>query len=213
VLNKNHRPSFKEEKLLREQGYYLIAGVDEAGRGALMGPVVAAAVILPDVIKARWKARVRDSKQLRAVEREELYGCIREVSLSVGTGQVSNEIIDTVGIAKASRLAMVAAVEQLKPEPQYILIDFFDLPETSLPNRGVVDGDSLCFSIACASIIAKVTRDRLITAMDSEYPGYGFAEHKGYSTREHLECLHRRGPCPLHRRSFAPVREIVEQLL
>jgi ribonuclease HII len=212
LINKNHKPSFKEEKLLREQGYRLIAGVDEAGRGALMGPVVAAAVVLPDVIKARWKARVRDSKQLRATEREELYGCIREVSLSVGTGQVSHEIIDTVGIARASRLAMVAAIEQLRPEPQYILIDFFDLPETSLPNRGVEDGDSLCFSIACASIIAKVTRDRLITAMDCEYPGYGFAAHKGYSTREHLECLRRLGPCPLHRRSFAPVREIMERL-
>jgi ribonuclease HII len=213
VLNKNHKPSFKEEKLLREQGYLIIAGVDEAGRGALMGPVVAAAVVLPDEIRARWKARVRDSKQLRAVEREELYGRIREVSLSVGTGLVSNEIIDTVGIAKASRLAMIAAIEQLRPEPQYILIDYFDLPETVLPNRGVEDGDSLCFSIACASIIAKVTRDRLVTAMDKEYPGYGFAEHKGYGTREHLDCLHRRGPCPLHRRSFTPVREIMEKPL
>jgi ribonuclease HII len=213
VLNKNHKPSFKEEKLLREQGYCLIAGVDEAGRGALMGPVVAAAVVLPEIIKARWKVRVRDSKQLRAEERENLYGYIREVSLSVGTGQVSNEIIDAVGIAKASRLAMIAAIEQLRPEPQYILIDYFDLPETSLPNRGIEDGDSLCFSIACASIIAKVTRDRLVTAMDNEYPGYGFAGHKGYSTREHLECLRRQGPCPLHRRSFSPVREIMEQLL
>jgi ribonuclease HII len=178
-----------------------------------MGPVVAAAVILPDNIKARWKGRVRDSKQLKAEEREYLYGYIEEASISVGTGLTSNEVIDAVGIAKATRLAMIGAIGQLKPEPQYILIDYFDLPETPLPNRGIEDGDSLCFSIACASIIAKVTRDRLVTAMDDEYPGYGFAEHKGYSTSGHLECLRRKGPCPLHRRSFSPVREIAEQLL
>ncbi len=213
MLNSHLKPSFKEENLLREQGYRIIAGVDEAGRGALMGPVVAAAVILPDNIKARWKGRVRDSKLLKAEEREYLYGYIEEVSISVGTGLTSNEVIDAVGIAKATRLAMIAAIGQLKPEPQYILIDYFDLPETPLPNRGVEDGDSLCFSIACASIIAKVTRDRLVTAMDDEYPGYGFAGHKGYSTSGHLECLRRKGPCPLHRRSFSPVREIAEQLL
>jgi ribonuclease HII len=178
-----------------------------------MGPVVAAAVILPDVIKARWKSRVRDSKQLQAEEREELYGYIREISISMGTGQISNEIIDAVGIAKASRLAMMEAIGQLKPEPQYILIDYFDLPETSLPNRGIEDGDSLCFSIACASIIAKVTRDHLVMAMDEEYPGYGFAEHKGYGTSGHLVCLRLRGPCPLHRQSFSPVREIMGQML
>jgi len=177
-----------------------------------MGPVVAAAVILPDNIKARWKTRVRDSKQLKAQEREDLYGYIQEVSLSMGTGQTSNEVIDAVGIAKATRLAMIAAIEQLRPGPEYILIDYFNLPETSLPNRGVEDGDSLCFSIACASIIAKVTRDRIVMAMDEEYPGYGFSEHKGYSTSGHLECLRRKGPCPLHRRSFTPVREIMEQL-
>jgi ribonuclease HII len=212
LIIKTLKPSFKEERLLREQGYRLIAGVDEAGRGALMGPVVAAAVILPDVIRYRWKSKVRDSKQLRPEEREELYGYIEEVSISVGTGYKSNTVIDEVGIAKATRLAMLAAVEQLKPEPHYILIDYFSLPETALPNRGVTDGDSLCFSIACASIIAKVTRDRMVTAMDDEYPGYGFAGHKGYGTSKHLECLRRKGPCPLHRRSFAPVAEIAGQL-
>jgi ribonuclease HII len=212
-MNKNLKPSFKEENLLRQQGYRIIAGVDEAGRGALMGPVVAAAVIFPDTIKSRWKSKVRDSKQLTAEAREELYGHILEVSISWGTGLTTAEVIDSVGIARASRLAMMAAVGQLKPVPEYILIDYFGLPETSLPNRGVENGDSLCFSIACASIIAKVTRDRMVVAMDTEYPGYGFADHKGYSTREHLECLRRQGPCPLHRRSFTPVREIVEQLL
>jgi ribonuclease HII len=173
-----------------------------------MGPVVAAAVILPDNIKARWKTKVRDSKQLRPEEREYLYALIKETAVSVGIGASSNEVIDAVGIAKATRLAMITAIEQLKPEPQYILIDYFRLPETPLPNKGVENGDSLCFSIACASIIAKVTRDRAVTAMDNEYPGYGFAGHKGYGTSEHLECLRRRGPCPLHRRSFSPVAEM-----
>ena len=213
MLKTRLKPSFKEENLLREQGYRFIAGVDEAGRGSLMGPVVAAAVILPEVIKARWRSKVRDSKQLTHDEREYLFGYIEEVSISVGTGQTTNEVIDEVGIAKATRLAMVAAIAQLKTEPQYILIDYFNLPETALPNRGVEDGDSLCFSIACASLIAKVTRDRMVMTMDEQYPGYGFAEHKGYSTSKHLECLRLKGPCPLHRRSFTPVAEIAGRQL
>lgn len=206
---KNKRPSFAEEKSLKSQGYRIIAGVDEVGRGALMGPVVAAAVILPDNLRASWKERVRDSKQLCMVEREYLYGYIMERAVSVGIGMSSNEIIDTVGIAEATRLAMAAAVVQLEPEPEYLLIDFVCLTEVNMPQKGIVNGDCLCFSIACASIIAKVTRDRMVVEMDREYPGYGFAGHKGYGTREHLESLRRYGPCPLHRRSFRPVREMV----
>ncbi len=208
---KNQKPSFAEEKLLRAQGYRLIAGVDEVGRGALMGPVVAAAIILPDSIKSRWKGKVRDSKQLSPEIREYLYDFIKEAAISIGIGSSSNDVIDNVGIARATRLAMIAAIEQLKPEPQYLLIDYVHLPETSLPQKGVTDGDSLCFSIASASIIAKVTRDRLVVEMDRDYPGYGFAEHKGYGTREHLECLRKKGPCPLHRRSFSPVGEMIGQ--
>jgi ribonuclease HII len=210
-MNNRRKPSFKEEKLLRAQGYLTIAGVDEAGRGALMGPVVAAAVILPDNIRARWKERVRDSKQLRPRERETLYEYIKEKAIAIGTGAASNEEIDTVGIARATRLAMLAAIRQLKPEPQYILIDYYSLPETPLPNRGITYGDGLCFTIACASIIAKVTRDRLVTAMAEEYPDYGFDGHKGYGTRRHIECLWLKGPCPLHRRTFRPVSEIIGQ--
>ncbi len=206
---KNQKPSFAEEKLLRAQGYRLIAGVDEVGRGALMGPVVAAAVILPDNIKARWKGKVRDSKQLSPEAREYLYDFIKEAAISMGIGSSSNDVIDSVGIARATRLAMIAAIEQLKPQPQYLLIDYVHLPETSLPQKGIRDGDSLCFSIACASIIAKVTRDRLVMEMDRDFPGYGFAGHKGYGTREHLECLREKGPCPLHRRSFSPVGEMI----
>ncbi|MGD0779831.1 MAG: ribonuclease HII [Dehalococcoidales bacterium] len=206
---KSQKPSFAEEKLLQEQGYRYVAGVDEVGRGALMGPVVAAAVILPGNIKAKWKSKVRDSKQLKPETREYLYGYIIEASVSYGIGSRSNEIIDELGIAKATRLAMIAAIEKLKPQPQYLLIDYVKLTESVLPQKGIKHGDSLCFSIACASIIAKVTRDRLVTEMDKEYPGYGFAEHKGYGTEEHLKCLREKGPCPLHRRSFSPVGELV----
>lgn len=205
---KNNRPSFAEEKSLKSQGYRIIAGIDEVGRGALMGPVVAAAVILPDNLRARWKGRVRDSKQLCMAERECLYEYIRERAVSVGIGMSSNEIIDMIGIAKATRLAMTAAVQKLEPEPEYLLIDFVRLTEVDLPQKGIVNGDCLCFSIACASIIAKVTRDRMVVGMDGEYPGYGFARHKGYGTREHIESLRMNGPCPLHRRSFRPVREL-----
>lgn len=173
-----------------------------------MGPVVAAAVILPRSVRARWKDKVRDSKQLRPADREYLYDYIREAAVAVGVGSSSHEVIDRVGIARAARLAMVAAIEELLPRPHYLLIDYFKLKEVVLPQKGITDGDSLCFSIACASIIAKVTRDRLVVEMDGEYPGYGFAAHKGYATPEHLACLRRKGPCPLHRRSFQPVGEL-----
>lgn len=203
-------PSFAEEKSLEAQGYRLIAGVDEVGRGALVGPVVAAAVILPSNVKFRWQDKVRESKQLSSAKRELLYNYIYEIAISVGIGMTAAEVIDTQGIIKATRLAMKSAIEQLVPEPQYLLIDYMRLPEVPLPQKGITDGDSLCFSIACASIVAKVARDRLMVELDRDYPGYGLAEHKGYGTKEHLACLRRQGPCPLHRRSFRPVREIIQ---
>ncbi len=172
-----------------------------------MGPVVAGAVIMPDNLKARWKSRVRDSKQLTHQEREYLYDFIIEASTAYGIGSISSEVIDKLGIAKATRLAMKAAIEQLTPPPQYLLIDYFKLAEMPLPQKGIKHGDSLCFSIACASIIAKVTRDRWMVEMDRDYPGYGLAEHKGYGTEGHIKCLREKGPCPLHRRSFRPVSE------
>ena len=176
-----------------------------------MGPVVAAAVILPYNFRSRWRSRVRDSKQLRPADREYLFECISEAAISVGTGMESNDIIDSIGIAKSTRLAMMSAINQLMPEPQYLLIDYFRIPEMSLPQKGIVNGDGICFSIACASIIAKVTRDRMVVKMDRDYPGYGFARHKGYGTREHIDCLRRIGPCQVHRRSFRPLREMVGQ--
>jgi ribonuclease HII len=209
--NTHQIPSFAEERLLEAQGYRLIAGVDEVGRGALIGPVVAAAVILPNDVNVRWQDKVRESKQLSPARRELLSDCIHEIAISVGIGTSASEVIDAQGIIKATRLAMKSAIEQLVPEPQYLLIDYMRLPEVPLPQKGITDGDSLCFSIACASIIAKVARDRLMVELDEAYPGYGLAEHKGYGTKEHLACLRRQGPCPLHRRSFRPVREIIER--
>jgi ribonuclease HII len=200
--------SLAEEKALQVKGYNHIAGIDEVGRGPLAGPVVAAAVIMPPKIKrAAWLDDVRDSKLLSPSQRERLYDRIKEVVISSGIGMVSSQSIDIQGIARATRLAMKQAVEQLAPKPDFLLIDYVKLPEVSLPQKGVVEGDSICFSIACASIIAKVTRDRLMVELDSIYPGYGLANHKGYGTKKHLECLQRLGPCPIHRRSFQPVKD------
>ena len=198
-------PSFLEENRLRRRGYKLIAGVDEVGRGALAGPVMAAAVILPPKIKTPWAEKVRDSKFLSPEQRESLYGPICEASVAFGVGSVDSWTISSIGIARATQIAMSQAVSQLSPLAEALLIDYFEIPYVRLPQKGVVDGDTLCFSIACASIVAKVTRDRLMAGFDSSYPGYLFSRHKGYGTAEHLECLRRLGPCPIHRRNFQPV--------
>jgi ribonuclease HII len=200
-------PSFAEEKLLEAQGYRLIAGVDEVGRGALAGPVVAAAVILSYQRDAPWLNQVKDSKQLSAARRQILSHHIHEIAISIGIGITPNDTIDNQDIIRATRLAMKSAIDQLSPPPESLLIDYMLLPEVPLPQKGIKDGDSLCFSIACASIIAKVARDRLMIEFDRVHPGYGLAQHKGYGTREHLSCLHRLGPSPIHRQSFKPVRD------
>lgn len=201
-------PTFSEERVQWARGLIRIAGIDEAGRGPLAGPVVAAAVILPVELRRDWLFRVADSKLLTASRREFLYEKLTASVLTFGVGVIDSQTIDIVGIAKATRLAMKTAVKQLQPVPEFLLIDYFKLPEVRLPQKGVTDGDSLCISIACASIIAKVTRDRLMVEFDRVYPGYGFADHKGYGTEAHLECLRRLGACPIHRRSFQPVREV-----
>lgn len=199
------RPTFIEEKRLAQQGYRSIAGIDEAGRGPLAGPVVAAAVILPLELDAPWLPLVRDSKQLTPEKRELLFPLIQETAIAVGVSHASPEAIDAHGILKATRMAMCSAVKLLSPSPDFLLIDYLTLSELSLPQRGIVKGDSRCLSIACASIIAKVTRDRLMVALDKLYPEYGFARHKGYATREHLSALRRWGACPIHRKCFSSV--------
>ena len=211
-LTKNlQTPSFTEEEMLEAQGYQYIAGIDEAGRGSLAGPVVAAAVILPCHIEGPWLNQVKDSKQLSPARRESLFHHIHEVAISMGIGVVPHKIIDARGIIKATRLAMKLAIGQLSPPPEFLLIDYMRLPEVPLPQKGITNGDSLCFSIACASIIAKVSRDHLMRELDGTYPGYGLAQHKGYCTKGHLACLCRLGPSPIHRQSFKPVKAIKEK--
>ena len=202
-------PSFAEEEKLAAQGYQLIAGVDEVGRGALAGPVVAVAVILPGKINARWLDKVRDSKQLTPVRRELLSRYIKEAAISMGIGMASHRVIDAQGIVRATRIAMKQAIDQLTPPPQYLLIDYLRLPEVPLPQKGLGDGDSLCLSIACASIVAKVARDKLMGKLDRVCSGYRLAKHKGYCTEEHVACLHRLGPSIIHRRSFQPVKYLI----
>ena len=194
---------------LLSQGYCSIAGLDEAGRGCLAGPVVAAAVILPfdDNCQVHLNG-VRDSKQLTAQARDRLYEIIIQHALAVGVGMGSVELIDERNILQATKHAMRAAIAQLSIPPQALLLDALLLPDIPLPQRSIIKGDTLCLSIAAASIIAKVTRDRLMLQLHDQYPAYGFAQHKGYGTQAHLAALRQYGATPLHRRSFAPVREL-----
>ncbi len=211
LINNLQIPSFAEERILEAQGYRCIAGIDEAGRGALAGPVIAAAVILPCHVDAPWLGLVRDSKQLSPAKRELLFHHIHKVAVAIGIGSAGCEVIDTQGIIKATCLAMKLAIDQLSPPAETLLIDYMHLPEVNLPQKGITNGDSRCFSIACASIIAKVTRDQLMMELDRAYPGYVLAHHKGYGTREHLACLCRLGPSPIHRQSFKPVKDMIEK--
>lgn len=208
--NNKAAPTLEEEMALFEQGYSLVAGLDEAGRGCLAGPVVAAAVILPldDETPQRF-AGVQDSKQLTMPTRERLYDVIMQHALAVGVGMGSVELIDERNILQATKYAMRSALAQLSPAPQALLLDALLLPNISLPQRSIIKGDARCLSIAAASIIAKVTRDRLMVQLHADYPVYGFDQHKGYGTAAHLEALQVHGVTTHHRRSFAPVRELL----
>lgn len=208
LINKRQLPTRARERKLAAAGYHLIAGIDEVGRGALAGPVVAAAVILPCRLKAPWLKAVRDSKQLTSSQRETLFPLIRNAAVTAGIGIVPAEEIDTLGIVPATRQAMCLAVNQLSCPPDFLLIDALELP-LSIPQESLIKGDCLCFSISCASILAKVTRDRLMEELDALYLGYGFKRHKGYGTKEHLASLRQWGPSSVHRRSFAPVGELL----
>jgi ribonuclease HII len=199
-------PADEFEQEARRCGYRRIAGIDEAGRGPLAGPVVAAAVILP--VHARL-AGVDDSKQLSEAERERLYPAILDQAVGVGIGLADAGEIDSLNILEATRLAMRRAIDNLTPAPDYLLIDAVTLPAVRIPLRPIVKGDALSLSIAAASIIAKVTRDHLMSAYHATFPQYNFLSHKGYGTAEHLQMLARFGPCSIHRRTFAPVREAI----
>ncbi len=192
----------REKQFLRV--YRFVAGVDEVGRGALAGPVVAAAVILPADFD---HPELADSKCLSAQKREELFEIITKKAISWAVARIENDIIDQIGILKASLRAMAEALQNLNPQPQLALIDGrFTTPWAGL-QKAIIDGDALCRSIAAASIIAKVTRDKIMAEAAREFPQYAFERHKGYATKQHLEALKNHGPCPLHRRSFRPVSE------
>ncbi|MBH0204249.1 MAG: ribonuclease HII [Nitrospira sp.] len=197
-------PADEFEQEARRCGYRRIAGIDEAGRGPLAGPVVAAAVILPVHVRL---VGVDDSKQLSEAERERLYPAILEKAVGVGIGVADAGEIDALNILEATRLAMRRAIENVAPSPDYLLTDAVILPEVRIPLRPIIRGDALSLSIAAASIIAKVTRDRLMAAYHEQFPQYNFLSHKGYGTAEHLQMLAQFGPCSIHRRTFAPVRE------
>jgi len=204
------KPSFEYETVFVNQGYALVAGIDEAGRAPLAGPVSAGAVILDTAAAGRWLDEVRDSKMLSKSKREYLEPYIKDNAVSFGVGFSSCREIDAFGIVRATRIAMSRALHQLLPQPQALLIDYLRLPEVNLPQQGVLHGDGLCLSIACASILAKVARDRLMDEMDLLYPLYGFARNKGYPTPEHFCSLQKHGPCPIHRNSFGPLKARLE---
>jgi ribonuclease HII len=200
-------PTWDWEKGAWADGWELVAGVDEAGRGPLAGPVVAAAVILPREIELEG---LRDSKIVPHELREELYVRILDVALSWSVCAVDREDIDRINILQATYRAMSGALSGLDPTAQGALVDGLPVKGLPCPHKAIVDGDAHCISIAAASILAKVTRDRMMVELDAVHPGYGFAQHKGYSTPEHYEALRRLGPTPIHRRSFRPIAAFYE---
>lgn len=199
-------PTGEFERAARLRGYRRIAGIDEAGRGPLAGPVVAAAVVLP----ARCRlSGIDDSKQLSEGQRDRLYAAILAQAVGMGIGSADVGEIDRLNIIEATRLAMRRAVDQLTPPPDYLLIDAVTLPGIRISVRPIIKGDALSLSIAAASIIAKVTRDRLMAKYHEMFPEYDFLSHKGYCTTGHLQRLARHGPCSIHRRTFMPVQEAI----
>ncbi len=207
-------PDWGFESEAESAGACLVAGIDEVGRGPLAGPVVAAAVILPDSLRGsrkRWLKDLRDSKQVPEDRREYVSERIREIAIAFGIGAASPTEIDAVGIVAATRRAMYRAIECLDPQPDHLLIDALELPGIPLPQTSIIKGDARSRSIAAASIVAKVSRDRLMTdILHPRFPNYGFAGHKGYGSKAHIEAIMQFGPCPAHRKSFAPIRDLVQ---
>ena len=194
------------EKELYTQGIQLIAGVDEVGRGPLAGPVVAAAVILPENCKIPG---LNDSKKIPKSKHKEIYEAVLQNAIAIGIGVKDNQVIDQVNIYEATKLAMMEAIGQLEPQPQHLLIDAMKL-DLPIPQTSIIKGDANSLSIAAASIVAKVTRDQMMEEFDREYPGYDFAQNAGYGTAKHLAGLEQLGVTPIHRRSFEPVKTMCE---
>lgn len=198
-------PTDEFELEARRCGYRRIAGLDEAGRGPLAGPVVAAAVILPSRCRL---VGIDDSKQLTESERNHLFVLITQRAVAIGVGSASHDEIDRLNILQATRLAMYRAIAAVSPVPDCLLVDAVSLPASKMPVRSIIKGDALSVSIAAASIIAKVTRDRLMAEYHAVYPQYNFLSHKGYGTEEHRQRLVEHGPSAIHRRTFSPVRHV-----
>lgn len=194
-----------ETKLYKE-GYKYIAGVDEVGRGPLVGPVVTAAVILP---QGYYDKDIKDSKKISEKKRNELFDKIMKDAISVSIGIKDNKVIDEVNIYEATKLAMYEAIEKLEVKPDYVLIDAMKLEELTIPNEPIIKGDAKSQSIAAASIIAKVTRDNMMYELDKQYPEYGFAKHKGYPTKAHLEAIKKYGVLDNYRFTFGPVHDLI----
>lgn len=202
------------EKKIFDRGYKFVGGVDEAGRGPLAGPVVAACVVVGADFKIDDDdlALVADSKKLTAKKREKLFGIIKEKVSAVEIGVVDNLTIDKINILQASFLAMRRAIKKLKIDPDYILVDGnFKIPKLEKSQTAIIGGDAKVFCIAAASIIAKVSRDWMMTEIDKQYPEYDFAKHKGYGTKAHFAKIAEHGPCPLHRFSFSPIKEMINK--
>jgi ribonuclease HII len=193
---------YRHDEDLRNNGFQRIAGIDEAGRGPLAGPVVAVAVVLRGNIRIKG---LRDSKKVPEKERESLFIEIRDSALDIGIGIVNHEDIDRINILRASKLAMKLAVENLSELPDFLVIDAVTLPSVPIKQTSPIKGESVSASVAAASIIAKVTRDRIMYEYHNQYPEYNFNKHKGYSTKEHMELIQLYGPCPIHRKSFCKV--------
>lgn len=198
---------YQYEEELYKLGYHYIAGVDEAGRGPLAGPVVAAAVILKKDAKFKY---VNDSKKLTEKQREKALEEIKSQAVAIGIGISSVEEIDLINIYRASREAMISAIKQLKIKPEFLLIDAMPM-EIDIPLKSIIKGDQLSISIAAASIVAKTTRDAYMLEMDKLFPNYGFKEHKGYGTKQHLEALQTYGVTPIHRKSYQPIKQMLKK--
>ena len=198
----------KEEKKLFKKKYKFVAGIDEAGRGPLAGPVVAVCVVINKDFKITKDLKeIADSKKLTIKKREELFKSIQNSSFNIGVGICDHKIIDKINILQATFLAMKKAINSLEKKPDFILLDGnLKIPNINYEQRTIIKGDSVIFLIATASIIAKVTRDRIMKKMDEKYPNYFFKDHKGYGTKKHIEMIKKYGPCPIHRISFKPIK-------
>jgi ribonuclease HII len=217
AVSRRMAPDWENELELCFDGHMLVAGVDEAGRGAWAGPLVAGAVIFPNPNELNIAesaadlsaelAALRDSKMLTSNVREQLLDAIKSSALAVGVGIVSPALIDLIGIGPSNRLAMARAIRDLSIRPDYLVIDAFRLPLVPIQQRPITKGDATCMSIAAASVVAKVTRDRIMRSLDIEHSGYNFSRHKGYGTPEHAQAILKEGVTSIHRKSFAPIKE------